>query len=67
AQSLPDLSERMSGLVVNANGVVAGYGERSRFNAELMSVLRDIQAAADAVTALARTIERNPNSLILGR
>lgn len=67
AQSLPDLSERMSGLVVNADGVIAGYGERSRFNTELMSVLRDIQAAADAVTALARTIERNPNSLILGR
>lgn len=67
AQSLPDLSERMSGLVVSANGVIAGYGERSRFNTELMSVLRDIQAAADAVTALARTIERNPNSLILGR
>lgn len=67
AQSLPDLSERMSGLVVNADGVIAGYGQSSRFNTELMSVLRDIQAAADAVTALARTIERNPNSLILGR
>jgi len=67
AQSLPDLSERMSGLVVSADGVIAGYDERSRFNTELMSVLRDIQAAADAVTALARTIERNPNSLILGR
>ncbi len=65
--SLPDLSQRMSGLVVSADGVIAGYGERSRFNSELMSVLRDIQAAADAVTALARTIERNPNSLILGR
>ncbi|AMY69325.1 intermembrane transport protein PqiB [Frigidibacter mobilis] len=67
AQSLPSLSERMSGLVVSADGVIASYGERSRFNTELMSVLRDIRSAADAVTALARTIERNPNSLILGR
>ena len=31
------------------------------------ATLRDIQKAANALTKLAKTIERNPNSLLLGR
>ncbi|WP_235829808.1 MlaD family protein [Frigidibacter oleivorans] len=67
AQSLPDLSERLSGLVVSAGGVVATYGDQSRFNTELLTTLRDVQAASESIEALARAIERNPQSLLLGR
>ena len=67
ADTLPGLSEKLSQLIGQASGVVGGYDGKSRFNTELLTTLRDIQGAADAVTELARTIQRNPNSLILGR
>ena len=67
AASLPALSERASALVRQTQNVVSQYGERSRFNSEAMTTLRDIQAAADAISSLARAIQRNPNSLITGR
>ena len=65
-QGLPDLSARASRLVTEMESVIASYGERSRFSAETVSTMRDIQAAADAVTNLARTIQRNPSSLLTG-
>lgn len=67
AASLPALSARASALVAETGDVLEGYGERSRFNAEMLSALRDIQEAADAVSSLARAIQRNPNSLLTGR
>jgi paraquat-inducible protein B len=67
ATSLPALSERASALVRQTQNVVSQYGERSRFNSEAMTTLRDIQAAADAISSLARAIQRNPNSLLTGR
>ncbi|MBS1304260.1 MlaD family protein [Loktanella sp. SALINAS62] len=67
ANSLPDLSEQASTFITDSGDVLATYGERSRFNNDLSAVLRDIQQAADAITNLARTIQRNPNSLITGR
>ncbi len=66
-QGLPALSTRATSLVAQTEAVVASFGERSRFSAETVSTLRDIQAAADAVTSLARTIQRNPSSLLTGR
>jgi len=67
AKSLPALSERLTGLVAQAEGTLSGYGEQSKFNAELIKTLREAQAAADSVSSLARAIQRNPNSLLLGR
>ncbi len=67
AESLPALSARATALVAQTDSVLQNYGERSRFNAETLSTLRDIQEAADAVSALARAIQRNPNSLLTGR
>lgn len=67
AAGLPALSDRVATLVASANGLVSGYGERSRFNADLTETLRQIQAASAQVARLARAIERNPNSLLLGR
>ncbi len=67
AESLPALSARATALVNQTDAVLQSYGERSRFNAETLSTLRDIQEAADAVSSLARAIQRNPNSLLTGR
>lgn len=64
---LPELSARANGLVSQTQAVIESYGERSRFSAETLSTLRDIQSAADALTSLARTIQRNPSSLLTGR
>ncbi|WP_342071427.1 MlaD family protein [Yoonia algicola] len=65
--TLPALSARANDLVSQISSVVNSYGERSRFSAETLSTLRDIQEASDAISSLARTIERNPNSLLIGR
>ena len=67
ARTLPELSRQTGALVTSTGAVLSTYGERSRFNAETLSTLRDIQEAADAVSALARAIQRNPSSLITGR
>lgn len=65
--SLPALTQRLDRLVGQADGLIASYGTRSDFNAEAMQVMREFRETARAVTQLARTIERNPNSLLLGR
>lgn len=65
--TLPALAARANELVDQTEAVVNSYSERSRFSAETLATLRDIQEASDAITSLARTIERNPNSLLIGR
>lgn len=65
--TLPALSAQAGRLVTQSEAVIASYGDRSRFNAETLTTLREIQNAANAVSALARAIQRNPNSLITGR
>jgi paraquat-inducible protein B len=65
--TLPALAERANRLVLQTETVIESYSERSRFGAETLQTLRDIQSAADAVTTLSRTIQRNPNSLLTGR
>ena len=67
AAGLPALSARLDALVGQAEGLVGAYGARSNFNADTLAALREIRAAARAVAQLARTIERNPNSLLIGR
>lgn len=67
AKTLPALSERLNGLVGQAEGTLSSYGDRSRFNAKLLETLSDLQGAADSVSALARAIQRDPSSLLLGR
>ncbi len=64
---LPALSTRATRLVAETEAVIAAYGDRSRFSTETVGTLRDIQAAANAITSLARTIQRNPSSLLTGR
>ena len=66
-QSLPALSTRLERLVAQADGLIAAYGARSDFNAEAMTVMREFRTTARAIAQLARAIERNPNSLLIGR
>lgn len=64
---LPALTARLDQLVQRSEQLVAAYGSRSDFNAETLSMLREIRAAARTVTSLARSLERSPNSLLFGR
>ncbi|MCU9847781.1 MlaD family protein [Defluviimonas sp. WL0024] len=66
-ESLPDLSARLEKLVTQSEALIAAYGERSDFNGETLAALREVRSAARAVSQLARAIERNPNSLLIGR
>jgi paraquat-inducible protein B len=66
-ETLPDLSTRLQRLVREAERVVASYGSESTFSRETLQSLREVQAAAEALSKLARAIERNPNSLLFGR
>ncbi len=67
AESLPSLSAQIQSMVGEAELALQGYGENSRFNRETLSALREVQSAAEALNKLARSIERNPNSLLFGR
>ncbi|MDI3335424.1 MlaD family protein [Defluviimonas aestuarii] len=67
AAGLPELSARLERLVAQAEGLIAAYGDRSQFNDETLSALREVRQAARSVSQLARAIERNPNSLLMGR
>jgi paraquat-inducible protein B len=67
AEGLPDLSARLESLVARGERLIGSYDGQSTFNSETLSVLREIKDAARAVSQLARALERNPNSLIIGR
>ncbi|WP_210527862.1 MlaD family protein [Rubellimicrobium arenae] len=66
ADSLPGLVERASGLLDQAAVTLQGFDSSSGIVREAQRAIREVTDAANAVAALARTIERNPNSLIFG-
>ncbi len=65
--NLPQLTQRMDQLLVRAERLLAAYGDRSDFNMETLSMLREVRDAARSVTALTRLLERSPNSLLFGK
>jgi paraquat-inducible protein B len=67
AADLPALSNRLAGLVTTLQGVADSYGSGSTLNSEAVAALREVRQAARSVSTLAQTLERRPNSLILGR
>ncbi len=67
AADLPDVTGQLNALVAKADELIATYGAKSTFNTETLDLLRELQKTAKAVAQLAQTIERNPNSLIIGR
>lgn len=66
-ESLPALVARLNAVLGQATTTLQSYDGTSEVNRSARDAMRDIQKAADAITALARTIQRNPNSLLLGR
>ncbi len=67
AADLPDVIRRLEQLAAETSATIAGYGENSELNRSARAALRDVQDAARAIEDLAQTLERNPNSIILGR
>ncbi|SMX44465.1 MlaD family protein [Actibacterium lipolyticum] len=64
---LPALVGRLDRLAAGLGAVAQGYASDSRFYNEMRGAIRDVSGAAEAFRSLARTIERNPNSLLRGR
>ncbi|MBW4962432.1 MCE family protein [Sulfitobacter sp. CW3] len=67
AKDLPQIVDRLSSLFDQASRTIEGYDQGEKISRSAQETLRDIQKAADALASLAKTIERNPNSLLLGR
>lgn len=67
AQDLPTVINRLNGLFAQAGRTIEGFNKGDELSRSAQAALRDIQQAASALEKLARTIERNPNSLLLGR
>lgn len=66
-ERVPDVVSRLDSVAQTLETAVAGYAPGSRIQVDITNALRDISEAADAFRSLARTLERNPNSLITGR
>lgn len=67
ADDLPALMERMAVVLNQASSTIRGFDQGEQISRDVQSALRDIQQAATALASLARSIERNPSSLIRGR
>lgn len=67
AKDLPQIVTRLTRLFAQASQTIEGYNKGDELSRSAQTTLRDIQKAADALASLAKTIERNPNSLLLGR
>lgn len=67
ASELPELVAQTEAVLAQIGTLSAAYGTRSDFLTEAMDVLGEITAAARSIAQLARTIERNPSSLLTGR
>ncbi len=67
ARDLPQVITRLNGLFAQAGRTIDGFDQGEELSRAAQSALRNIQQAAGALEKLARTIERNPNSLLLGR
>ncbi|PYE86004.1 MlaD family protein [Pseudoroseicyclus aestuarii] len=68
ADTLPQLAQRADALLVSASGTVGVVGSQTEpALRDLRSALRQVSDAAEAVSSLARAIERRPNSLLTGR
>lgn len=67
ARDLPQVITRLNGLFAQAGRTIEGFDQGDELSRSAQAALRDIAQAAGALEKLARTIERNPNSLLLGR
>lgn len=66
-RDLPDLVDRLAQVLAQASNTIKGYDKGAVISRDAQSALRGVEQAADAITSLARTLERNPSALIRGR
>ena len=66
-QLLPGIATQLRQVANQAGSTLGDYSRDSEFSRNTRGAIRQIESAAEAIERLARTIERNPNSLILGR
>ncbi|WP_306115595.1 MULTISPECIES: MlaD family protein [unclassified Roseovarius] len=66
-QDLPALVDRVRAVLDQASATITGYNKGDVLSRDARAALRDISKAADAMTSLARMLERNPSALIRGR
>lgn len=66
-QDLPDLVARITQVFDEASATIAGYNKGEVLSRDAQAALRDISQASNAISALARLLERNPSALIRGR
>lgn len=67
SRNLPELVERITQVFDQASATIEGYNQGDVISRDAQAALRDISQAADAITSLARLLERNPDALIRGR
>jgi paraquat-inducible protein B len=66
-RDLPGLIAEAEAVLAQARGTLAGYAADNGVGRDARAAMREVERAARAVSSLARAIERNPNSLLLGR
>ncbi|WP_233544978.1 MlaD family protein [Pseudooceanicola sediminis] len=67
ADDLPAMMARVRAVLDRAGTTLQGYDAQSGVGREATDTLREVQRAAAAISALARELQRNPNSLLFGR
>lgn len=67
AAELPKLTTRVNALAARTELVLQAYDDNSRLVSNALSTLRSISEAADSLRSFARQLQRNPNSLLMGR
>ena len=67
SQNLSVLIPKLTAVAASADSVLSSVDVGSELNYEAATALREVRDAARAITALAATVERRPNSLLLGK
>lgn len=67
AAALPPLLRTLNAAAAKAEAAIDGFGPSAPLTTEAVAALREVRQAARALGALAQTLERRPNSLIIGR
>ncbi len=67
SQNLSVLIPKLASVAESADSVLSSVDVGSELSYEAATALREVRDAARAITALASTVERRPNSLLLGK
>ncbi|MBJ3761161.1 MCE family protein [Maribius pontilimi] len=67
SDQLPALLTTTGRVLAQTQTVIAGYDADGKLGSQTRQTLREVEEAAASIDALARQLERNPNSLLFGR